>query len=530
MKSGWPAALGLVALFCLLGAAFLPLTGPQYDETLFGQAIYAPGNCASSVATPWGTLALMLMTYLGALKAWVWYPIVALAGNGVVALRLPALLAAAGAAVMFFLALRRMAGVWAAVLGLALLVTDTNYLVSSVYDWGPVALQHALWCTLLYAGVRFSEDGRSLWVALGGACLGIALWDKAICMWLILGFGASLFVFYPRGLWRKRALAVGVLAFVLGALPFLYYNQRQRLITFRSTAGWVSSEYATKTKYLDMVLGGEGLFTYVTYPQAAPEPPGRPAWERWSSGLNEALGRPLQSLQRGLVMLVLLGLPLLWFTPGGRRIVFFAVGGGLSALLMFSTRDAGASVHHDILLWPLPQLLIALAAVEAARRFRRRAQRIATVAVVVAVATNLAVMNHLYARLQLRGPSVGWTDAVLPLAGELEQQGERNIFATEWGILQQLSYLRGGKVHVLWRSDGVLRDLNTPTSRELVLRSLINPQTLYVGHGQPYELNPGTAVLLDGIAGNLGLQKVLLKVIPDSRGRPIFEVFEYRRP
>ncbi len=86
----------------------------------------------------------MLMSYLGCLKTLIYVPIFKLFGNGPYTVREPALIFGAASVWLFFLLLRRIAGNRAGLVGCWLLATDSLYLLTTCYDWGPVALQHLL--------------------------------------------------------------------------------------------------------------------------------------------------------------------------------------------------------------------------------------------------------------------------------------------------------------------------------------------------------------------------------------------------
>ena len=233
-------AAGLCLLFISLGLVFLPYPGVHYDEVLFSAAIYAPDTVEYAMKTRFGRIPVMLISYLGAFKAWLYAPVLKWASSGHYTLRLPMLLAAALSVGLFFLAARRLAGTRAALLAGLLLATDAVYLLTSVFDWGPVALQHLLLAGALYAGVRFRETPRARWIGLMAFCAGLALWDKAVILWLLAGFGLSALLVLRREVAlaaRSRRLALAaVLGFVLGSAPFLYYNKLHPLRTLTASA------------------------------------------------------------------------------------------------------------------------------------------------------------------------------------------------------------------------------------------------------------------------------------------------------
>ncbi|MCP5117985.1 MAG: hypothetical protein GY953_44790, partial [bacterium] len=139
----------VVLIVCLLyfltaGLIVLPYPGIAYDEALFTSVIYAPGTMEAKVRVFGAQIPTMMMSYLGTLKAWIYAPLLLIWKPSVWSLRVPALVAGAGAIWLFAAFLRRIAGRRAAVIGGALLATDAVYLLTSTFDWGPNALQHLL--------------------------------------------------------------------------------------------------------------------------------------------------------------------------------------------------------------------------------------------------------------------------------------------------------------------------------------------------------------------------------------------------
>ncbi|MFZ2087670.1 MAG: hypothetical protein WAU47_03765, partial [Desulfobaccales bacterium] len=81
-----PAILILIYLFLTLAKINHP--GVQYDEILFGNA--AVGMVDNSfVVFKIGNFPIMLMSYMGALKAYLFYPIFKIFGVSVYSIRIP---------------------------------------------------------------------------------------------------------------------------------------------------------------------------------------------------------------------------------------------------------------------------------------------------------------------------------------------------------------------------------------------------------------------------------------------------------
>ena len=131
------------------------------------------------------------MSYLGCLKTLIYSPIFRLFGNGAYAVREPALLFGAASVWLFFLLLRRIAGNRAGLVGCWLLAADSLYLLTTCYDWGPVALQHLLIVGGVLLLMRFYQTKSNASLALGFLLFGLALWDKALALWMLSGFGIA---------------------------------------------------------------------------------------------------------------------------------------------------------------------------------------------------------------------------------------------------------------------------------------------------------------------------------------------------
>jgi len=62
-------------LFILIGLAFIPKAGIQNDEALFASGIYEQSGIAQSVKILGHRIPIMLNSYLGTLKSWIYAPI-----------------------------------------------------------------------------------------------------------------------------------------------------------------------------------------------------------------------------------------------------------------------------------------------------------------------------------------------------------------------------------------------------------------------------------------------------------------------
>ena len=460
-----PYAAGLMVcvLFAALGLILIPYPGAQYDEVLFASAIHDPQQIECTVQFSFGLVPVMLMTYIGTLKAAIYMPLVHWFGGGNITLRLPVLAMGMASIWLFYLTMRRLTGTRVALLASLLLATDAVYLLTCVFDWGPVALQHILCAGLLYACVRYTQDPRTRWLFVAGLCAGLALWDKALFIWLAAGFGLALVAVFPRDIWqlvrqplRPAALVTG---FALGAAPFLFYNTLQPFNTFKANVQVDDQSVASKFVILDRTLDGSGLMGYLV--REDPEGPVQNLkfLEKIPLFLNDKLGNPRNSLQHLLLVAALLLAPIVcWF---GRTGVALLPVGRRAHLCLDAADTAGGSAHHTILLWPAPQILLALLIAQLVALWPRRAWRTAAVIVLVCAVSNLTVLNTYLAHFIACGPASYWSDAVRPLVYEIGRKPGRMVFAVDWGITQQIMWYGNGRIGLHRYSDGLVLGLRS---------------------------------------------------------------------
>jgi hypothetical protein len=186
LQYGAPALIGCLFFF-LAGLVFLPQIGIENDEALFAGPFLKPYGEAYTIRIGHSRIPLMVMTYIGTLKAWLYRPLIKIFGTSLTLLRLPMLLAGVAGVWLFYRLLDRIAGRRAAIIGCALLASDATYLLTVCFDWGPVALQHLLLISGLLVLVCFSQTGRPSALFWGFCLLGLGMWDKALAVWMLGG-------------------------------------------------------------------------------------------------------------------------------------------------------------------------------------------------------------------------------------------------------------------------------------------------------------------------------------------------------
>lgn len=517
--------------FLLAGLAFLTKLGIENDETIFGGAFLKPYGGAYTIRVGHSRIPIMVMTYIGTLKAWLYRPLINIFGTNLLLLRLPVLLAGVASIWLFFRLLRRIAGLRAAYIGCTLLAADSTYLLTASFDWGPVALQHLLLLGGILLLVRFYQKRALPPLFWGFFLLGLGMWDKALAVWMLSGIGVAAMAVFPQRILAvatKRTITRSVLGFALGVFPLLVFNLENQWQTFRGNISRDTSDIPGKARLLMETAKGDGLFGWMFEEQwqtPAPRAPRGPIQEA-SVRISSLAGHPRI---HGLFYAFLLAMLLTPLARGDalRAILFAVVAMGVAWLEMATNANTGGGIHHTILLWPFPQLVIAVSFAAASRRLGSAGIPALAVVTAVMVVSGVLVTNEYYFVSFSYGASPVWTDAIIPLSGLLKNVHAGNVYCVDWGILDGLRYLSHGKLAVQSGSDPIRKPELSPADREPVLHMVTDPGAIFVAHTKDFENFQGTDEKLTKFAAAEGYRRDMVAVIADSFGRPAFEVYRF---
>ena len=472
---------------------------------------------------PQHRIPLMHMPYIGALKSWLYTPILALLPPTPAVLRLPAVLMGSAAILLLWILLNRLHGRRAAWIGCVLLTTDTTFLLTTTFDWGPVALQHLLAVAAMLMAVRWYQSGGTWWLAGSAFCCGLGLWDKAVFIWVLCGLcgGALLF---SRNIWRRvkwHQLALAAAALCIGALPLIAYNltSTPRFATFGSAERFHPRDFPLRVGVLRGTWNGSGLFALFVNDDSASHPKSaRGVLERASVGLHTISGDHRTNAIEPAMIVGLLLLPVLWRTRA-RNTMLYCLAAAAAAWLVMLYSGGGLFVHHSVLLWPLPQMFLGVALAEASQRVRFGTWAVIVTAGVLVVANVLVTNQYLYQFIR-NGARERWSDAMFALAGRLRDEAASVLVFPDWGILDSIC--------VLNRNHPPTRLVSDPlTQSELDL--LADEKAIWVEHTTGNEIETGVNDRVLAAANAAGFAPVRFGEYTDSNGRPVFQTLRFVR-
>ncbi len=530
--SRYPAAASALFLaLCLIlflanGYSVLPYFGIQQDEAIFSGSLFDNPYPWYSIQVGQSGIPLMVMSYLGATKVWLYAAVFSFFRPSVFSVRIPMLLLAAASLWLFYRLVQRASGPRAAAFALALLATDTCYLLTSVADWGPVVMQHLALLAGMAGMLAAFQTGRSLPLALGAFSFGFGLWDKALLIWMLSGIGiATLLIFHTeikRHLSIRRIILAGFF-FLFGALPLLIYNIDKDLETFRGNARFSTEGLPTKVILFPRTLQGSALFGFLVEEdgRVTPRPP-KTAFEAQTLAAADLLGQPRAGLNWHAFVVSLLLVPVLLFSRHRRAVLFVLITMAVAWAQMLFTKDAGGGAHHTILLWPLPLWLIAIAFTWISERLGRAGVPFLMAAGLLLAGASLAVTNQYRAMAIRNGSPGGYTNAIFNLSARLPSYTPDRVYLMDWGMLDNLRLLREGRLPLFWGTDEIA---NANPAR--LKRMLADPKAVFLTHTDDRQIFPGANDRLKEAAAKAGFRPVVRETVYDFNGRPTFQILQF---
>jgi hypothetical protein len=432
-------AVAAACIFVLLASYRIHLPGLYYDEVNFVNAAQG-GSDNSFIYMRVGSLPLLIMPYLGALKAWIYAPIFHLCGVSVLTIRLPAILLAAVTLLIFYHAMRGTLGpLWASAVVWIMAVDPLN-LFTSRLDWGPTVLMHLFQAAIIALWFSYREKAKLWKPAIMVVCFGLGFFDKFNFVWLALAFAIGIFVCYPdsvKNIWSSLPRFVPWLVVILIAIALgtMLYMVRQLLYLPSIGIDTVALSWIR----LVGTLSGAAVAAFVFESQAG--------IIRFTSALLIFI--------EGFLALTCLALPLSSAQARENRKngIFCALIGFLIFVQIVITPQAGGP-HHYAMIFPLPIVGFAFLAKSLYTQIATQNLRLLAAILLASAAICLFCVNVHNTAVVLThfrtNPHYNprWSPAIYSLSRYIDEHGAdaKSIISVDWGLYTQLHALAPRKL------------------------------------------------------------------------------------
>lgn len=464
----------LVVLFFAVSAQLIRSPGLHYDEVLFGNAALG-GIDGTFITYAFHGIPVLLMPYIGALKALIYYPIFALVGVTYESIRLPSILLGSLSLWIVYKALIKASSQRLAVVALLFLASDASLISHIRLDVGPTVLEFLLKAVALYCYIHFVKDRswRHLMVFMSACLLGV--FNKLNFIWTVNAF-VAVGVLIDRKFWiaefklwkmRERLSAIGgllasyayflvisihfkVFAIVYSTIPFMDHIQYHGVL-------------------LQKVLGGTGLYQWVFHVPIEPALPILPF----------------------MAFIILLGVYVGWKKPSFGYLIKISIVfiGAVGAQLLL-TRSATAP-WHTMSLYPFPAILLAVSVVilmdYVKKHIRNTSVRyILLTLLIIPIPLSSLLTYHRYLKAYSQPVSHPyWSNKVDVLIRKVQANPGPTV-SLDWGIHTQLiTMTQRSNLHDHW---GLLSQPLSAEQEKLYAREFLDPKrkVLFITH--PTEL------------------------------------------
>ncbi len=406
-----------------------------------------------------------------------------------------------------------------------MLATDSVFIATNTFDWGPVAQQHALLMGGLVALQTWVEKDSRRYLALGFFLFGLGLWDKALMICPLVGLSHCDALRLSKELRQHlRRVPLAIAASLLpGALPLVTFN----LIRHGETASAntkLSALLIPAKRLVRQTINGSVLLGPLVATSAGPlEQSPKTLLERTSIGLETALGAHRNNW---MMPALVLSFACLIFVRS-RLLAFVLIAAAVTWLQMAANVGTGGAAHHVILLWPFPCVFVGVVLAGVADRVPSRASYLVTALIAILVCGNLLNTNEYLAGLTLKGGAGSWTDASYRLAGAVFPYRSEEIGTVDWGYLNNLRMMYGGDLKLNDVSKFIHKPVITDDDCMRVSALITAPDFIFIQHTDDQQIFDGVNDELRSEARALGYSEQVERVVHDNQARPMFEIFRF---
>jgi hypothetical protein len=480
----WIVLAGITVLFARQN---LSAPGLYYDEAVFAGLAkdFLTGHVHGQhmpdheiVMLGGRPFPLFVQTYLGALKSWMLIPAFKIFGSTFAVLRASNIFWQLTALLLFMLAARRWFGFGTAVIAGALLAFDPTYFFIATLDWGVAVPSFLCRCAFFYFAVRWKQLRKLRDALFLGLFAGLGFFNKADFVVFLIAIAGAALICYRRRVFtpvrqHSGPVALACLGFALGAGPMLLKIPRMFALTVSGPHPNAPGEFGVKVRTLLSMYDGSHFYRLTNVGGV---------FERMYDGVSGP-----RTVFGIALLLSLLGFAFVFDKDRAtsRRILFLIVAAALITVGVFLFPDA-VRIHHAVLVYPLPQLIIA-AIVVVAWSHSRTARLFAAIAMVLMCAMALWSIRATEKLIQQTGGRGRWSESLNAFCREIRDRSDLTVVSLDWGFNEQLMFLTSAPqlAEPFWEFGQRLPPLPS------------DPNYIYLAHPPDYSLLKADVAYLD---------------------------------
>jgi hypothetical protein len=495
----------IAATIVLLAKQNFSAPGLYYDEALFaGMAkdfvtgrVHGQHMPDHEVVTFLGRpFPVFAQAYLGALKSWMLIPSFGVFGSSLAVLRSTTVFWAAIALLFLMLGTWRWLGLSTALIAGALLAFDPTYFFLSVLDWGAAVPSFVCRCACLYFAVRWNQQLKLRDAFFLGLFAGLGFFNKADFAVFLMALGLAAVFFYWRQLFAAvrrhfSSAPLACLGFVAGAGPMLLKIPRILMVANLKLPPGEPHEKLLAIlsmydgSYFYRLMNAGGLF-YTMF-----ETP---------TGAQAGLG---VALIMAIVVAAVLKICGKQNANTGRAVAYLILAAALVTLGLILLPGA-VRIHHMVLVFPLPQLLIGTVSVVLwriqgiERSIRRLIRAGVSIGLLMLFASQLRVIHKTEQLIHQSGGRGWWSESLDAFCRENRSRSELTIVSLDWGFNEQLIFLTEAPqlAEPFWEFNQTLPPLPA------------NPDYIYLAHPAKYSVLKYDVAYLSQLPKNGGNAEV----------------------
>jgi hypothetical protein len=446
---------------------------------------------------------------------WLLIPPVALCGATLAVLRLTSLACALVALLFFVLAVRLWLGSPAAIVAGALFVADPSCFFLGLLDWGPAIPPLLCRCAAFYFALVWWRTRKAGYLLLASFFLGLALFHKADFAAFLAGAGVAAACFYGMQLLsvlraRPSLIAMCGLGFLLGSGPMIWRMPQivgstvPRQVSFGELKEKLQTWAALYDgSYIERLMSSGGSFSEMY---------------KHSSDAHSLLWLVLP-----IAMVSLLVICIFPQRNKDRRVAGFLLFGFVLTTGGVFAMPGAVRIHHAVLAYPFPQLIIAAACTFLWQRrsswlVQRGSQAAICIALLILLASQIQAIRKTEQLLSETGGRGWWSNVFDKFCRQNPDRADLTIVSLDWGFNEQLAFLTSGPklLEPFW---------TFTTSKEALPDLPRDPQHVYLVHSPEYSLLRYDLLYLDAGRND---DHAEIQPYSDEQGQIVFYAIRFR--